>query len=173
MSRLVVRTSWGEIQVDADHGAVRSCRLPLLGSVPGKPFTWRGAKIEADTSADRCVLRAAERFLRKVFRGEPARRPPVHWPKGTPFEHRVWRSLLALKSGECVAYGELAARVECPRGARAVGRACKANPLPLFIPCHRVVPKSGTSGGFSSGWPWKRLLLERERKWGRAYTLEE
>lgn len=163
MSRLVVRTTWGEIQVNADQGAVRSCRLPKLSSEPSRALVWGQTYIEADTEEDRRALEAACAFLQKAFRGEKARLPPLHWPDGTPFMCRVWKALVALKPGECIEYGELAQRIGRPRRARAVGQACKANPLPLFIPCHRVVPKNGTLGGFSSGLPWKRLLLERER----------
>lgn len=169
MSRLIVQTSWGAISVDADNGMVRTCRLPLLLSEPAKSFVWLRATIEAATPADRRVLETAKVFLCHAFQGRRSRRPALHWPVGTPFAQRVWRSLIELKVGERVTYGELARRIGRPRRARAVGRACKSNPLPLFIPCHRVVPKNGTLGGFSSGLPWKRLLLEREKQ-GSALT---
>jgi O-6-methylguanine DNA methyltransferase len=173
MSRLVVQTTWGKICVNADHGAVRDCRLPMLLSEPARPFAWGRAVIEADTTADRRALEAARLFLRKTFKGEKARRPPLHWPNGTPFAQRVWKALTDLRPGECVEYGELAQRIGRPMRARAVGRACKANPLPLFIPCHRVVPKNGALGGFSPGLPWKRLLLEREKWHGsRAHEVD-
>lgn len=164
MARLVVHTTWGDIHVLADQGAVRSCRLPMLSSEPSRAFAWGQTRIEADTAEDRRALEAARTFLQKTFRGERARLPPLHWPDGTPFVQRVWKALVALKPGECVEYGELAQRIGRPRRARAVGQACKANPLPLFIPCHRVVPKNGALGGFSSGLPWKRLLLECEKQ---------
>ena len=163
MSRLVVHTTWGDIRVEADHGAIRSCRLPLLTSEPSRAFVLQRSVIQSDSPADRRALGTARTFLRKTFRGEKAKIPPLHGPEGTPFMQRVWRGLLGLKPGECVEYGELAQRIGRPRRARAVGQACKANPLPLFIPCHRVVPKNGALGGFSAGLPWKRLLLERER----------
>jgi O-6-methylguanine DNA methyltransferase len=65
--------------------------------------------------------------------------------------------------GGTLSYGEIANRIGKPGGARAVGNACGANPLPLFIPCHRVVAAGGGLGGFSSGTAWKTLLLEREQ----------
>ena len=84
---------------------------------------------------------------------------------GTDFQRRVWRALQNLKSGETISYGELAARLGS--GARAVGNACRSNPVPLIVPCHRVVAKHGL-GGFAGdrdgGWTAiKRMLLEHER----------
>ncbi len=164
MSRMLAYTTWGVIRVEADHGAVRACSLPGLSAEPGRPFVWRRVVIRADNAEDREVLEDAAVFLRNLLNGRKAAPPRIHWPDGSPFMRRVWQALAHLKQGECVAYGQLARRMGRPGRARAVGQACKANPLPLFIPCHRVVPKDGTLGGFSSGLPWKRLLLEREAK---------
>ncbi len=80
----------------------------------------------------------------------------------TPFEARVYTELRKVPFGEVVTYGELAARAGSPRGARAVGQAVGRNPLPIFIPCHRVVAAGGRLGGFGAGLEWKRSLLTHE-----------
>jgi O-6-methylguanine DNA methyltransferase len=81
----------------------------------------------------------------------------------TPFTRAVWGELQKIPAGSVKTYGEIAAAVGRPNAARAVGNACGANPLPLFIPCHRAVAKNGL-GGFSGGLDWKRALLAAERK---------
>jgi methylated-DNA-[protein]-cysteine S-methyltransferase len=85
--------------------------------------------------------------------------------QGTPFQRRVWEALLRIPAGETVSYAELARQVGS--GARAVANACGANPLPIIIPCHRVVAKTGL-GGFMRGrkdssLEIKRWLLDHER----------
>ena len=87
-------------------------------------------------------------------------------PAGTPHQQKVWQAMLRIPRGETRSYGELAA--ELKSGAQAVGQACGANPIPVIIPCHRVVGKSGL-GGFmrhASGSPLdiKRWLLAHERR---------
>ncbi len=83
---------------------------------------------------------------------------------GTPFQQRVWAALQAIPAGQVLTYGELAAQLHS--GARAVGNACRRNPTPLAVPCHRVVPSKGIGGfaGHSSGRlvAVKRRLLARE-----------
>jgi len=83
--------------------------------------------------------------------------------QGSPFHLRVWQELRKIPRGETVSYQELARRVGNPQASRAVGQACGANPIPLIIPCHRVIASNGTLGGFSSGLPRKRWLLEHEQ----------
>lgn len=78
------------------------------------------------------------------------------------FQQKVWAELRKLGPGETVSYGQLAATLGIPAGARAVGGACGANPIPLIIPCHRVLAANGGLGGFSGGLDWKRRLLKRE-----------
>ena len=79
-----------------------------------------------------------------------------------PFPRRVYEALLAVPFGQMVGYGELAVLCGRSGSARAVGGAMGRNPLPIFIPCHRVVRSDGSLGGFSGGLRWKRELLRHE-----------
>jgi methylated-DNA-[protein]-cysteine S-methyltransferase len=83
-------------------------------------------------------------------------------PAGTEFQRRVWRALRDIPYGETISYGELARRVGNPRASRAVGLANGANPLPIVVPCHRVIGANGTLTGFGGGLPIKRALLALE-----------
>jgi len=159
---LEMRSSWGVIHVTVRDGSVVSCRLPALRSEPAEPFKWVAVKHKSFSARDGRALKGAERFVKSAFAGRPSKPPAFVMPAATPFTTRVWRALLAIRPGTTVEYGELGGRIGRARGSRAVGRACGANPLPLFIPCHRVLPKDGSLGGFTGGLPWKRLLLERE-----------
>ena len=162
ISHLDMESSWGTIRIVAMEGSIRSCKLPALSAEPHKPFRWKRSVFHATGVADDRVLKKAERFVQAVFHGKTCEPPLFVWPVSTPFTLRVWRALAAIPRGETMEYGAVAKKIGRPGGSRAVGRACGANPLPLFIPCHRVLPKDGTLGGFTGGLPWKRLLLERE-----------
>lgn len=82
---------------------------------------------------------------------------------GTLFQQRVWRVLRRIPFGTTRSYGWVARQLGQPGAARAVGAACRANPIPIIIPCHRVVAADGALGGFSAGRRWKRRLLQLER----------
>lgn len=82
--------------------------------------------------------------------------------KGTPFQRSVWRALAKIPHGETVTYGELAKRVGKPKAARAIGNAVGKNPVPVAIPCHRVLASGNRLGGFSGGLAKKRALLKLE-----------
>jgi len=85
-------------------------------------------------------------------------------PAGTPFQQTVWRALLDIPYGETECYGSVAARVGCSKGARAVGMANHRNPLPILIPCHRVVGAKGRLTGYAGGVELKQALLSLEKK---------
>jgi O-6-methylguanine DNA methyltransferase len=87
---------------------------------------------------------------------------PIDLSRGTPFQRRVWRTLQRVPYGRLRSYRWIAARVGGLQYARAVGNAVGANPLPIVIPCHRIVAHDGTLGGFSSGLSVKRKLLTLE-----------
>jgi O-6-methylguanine DNA methyltransferase len=81
---------------------------------------------------------------------------------GTPFQQAVWSALRRIAPGATQSYAEIARAVGSPGAARAVGQACGANPIPLLVPCHRVLASGGQLGGFSGGLDWKQKLLARE-----------
>lgn len=102
--------------------------------------------------------------LQAYFSGQSTHIEIPYLPRGTPFQQRVWREMSSIPYGQTITYSELAERVRS--GPRAVANACGANPLPLLIPCHRVVAKHGL-GGFMQGNPKglsiKQWLLQHER----------
>jgi O-6-methylguanine DNA methyltransferase len=81
---------------------------------------------------------------------------------GTEFQRKVWRTLQSIPRGQTRSYGWVAKQIGHPRSARAVGRACGANPVPIIVPCHRVTAADGSLGGYSSGLAWKKRLLALE-----------
>lgn len=83
--------------------------------------------------------------------------------RGTSFQERVWRALLATSAGQTLSYAELAARIGQPRAARAAAGACASNSLAVVVPCHRAVRGSGELSGYKWGVQRKQVLLEMER----------
>src|SRR6266545_4775351 len=138
-----------ELRAEKSSGAQLSSRIPLnsLAVCPDFPG-WE----QLTTIA-----------LRAVLAGKSAGRlPPFDWPGATEFQQSIWRALLRIPNGRTSTYAELAAAAGHPRAVRAAGSACGANPIPVLVPCHRVVASGGKLGGFSGGLDWKRRLLARE-----------
>jgi methylated-DNA-[protein]-cysteine S-methyltransferase len=107
--------------------------------------------------------RATTDALKQILAGRPARQlPPLDLSAGTAFQQCVWRAMLKIQPGWTRSYGEIARAIGKPRAVRAVGGACGANPIPVLVPCHRVLAANGKIGGFSSGLDWKRTLLAHE-----------
>ncbi len=137
---LEIKTIWGPINLTLDGDKVVGCALPFLKATPRNPFA-----IEK--------FQTLEDLLKKF--------PMVGKLEGTDFQKAVWQELKKIPRGQTRTYGEIAKAIGRPKAVRAVGTACGANPVPLFIPCHRVVAKNGL-GGFGAGLPWKILLLKIE-----------
>ena len=87
---------------------------------------------------------------------------PLDLSKRTPFQQAVWRAAQTIPWGKTVSYRDLAVRIGKPSAARAVGQALGRNPVPILVPCHRILAGKGRLGGFSAGLHWKRYLLELE-----------
>jgi O-6-methylguanine DNA methyltransferase len=104
------------------------------------------------------------RAVQSVLGGKTAAElPPLDLSSGTEFQRKVWDELLWTPCGETRSYGEIAQAIRKPKAIRAVGGACGANPIPLLIPCHRVLAANRKIGGFSGGLEWKQKLLSIER----------
>ena len=85
-------------------------------------------------------------------------------PQGSSFSKRVWEALREIPYGQTVSYGEIAARIGSPNAARAVGMANHRNPIPIIIPCHRVIGANGKPVGYAGGLSVKTILLNLERE---------
>jgi methylated-DNA-[protein]-cysteine S-methyltransferase len=102
--------------------------------------------------------------LRAYFAGEREDFDLPLAPRGTPFQQKVWRRLCEIPYGETISYGELAKQIGNPQASRAVGLANGSNPIPIVIPCHRVIGSNGKLTGYGGGLPIKEKLLALERK---------
>ncbi|MFL6196376.1 MAG: methylated-DNA--[protein]-cysteine S-methyltransferase [Thermoanaerobaculia bacterium] len=102
------------------------------------------------------------RQLAEYFAGERQEFDLTLAPEGTPFERTVWEALRGIPFGQTRSYGEIAQAIGRPGAARAVGRANGANPIPIVVPCHRVIGSDGSLTGFGGGLEAKSRLLEIE-----------
>ena len=100
--------------------------------------------------------------LAAYFSGEPVDFDLPLDARGTPFQRRVWQALTEIPYGGTTTYGEIARRLGRPRAARAVGGANNRNPLPVVVPCHRVIGAGGSLTGYAGGLRIKRFLLDLE-----------
>jgi len=146
-----VETTWGAIEVELAARKVVRCSLPFLSTQPEQSFAIK-------TGGDASV----STFIADLFSGKKTKIPATGKLAGTDFQQHVWRAIFDIPLGQTKTYGELAKSIGRPNAIRAVGSACGKNPVPLFIPCHRVVGSHGGFGGFSAGLPWKQLLLSVE-----------
>jgi O-6-methylguanine DNA methyltransferase len=136
------------LQFPPPKGAMPRSGTPS-GALPGKARRWH---------------QRACATLRILLQGQSTSKfPPLDLTAATPFQEQVWSALRRIKPGRTRTYSELGRLIGRPNAARAVGAACGANPLPLFIPCHRVVAQGNQLGGFSAGLHWKRWLLDQEQ----------
>ena len=136
MSTRAIKTPIGPLTLEADENAVTAIRFSAGGAQDASP-----------------LLDAAE--ARRTFDLPLA-------PHGTAFQQRVWMALRAIPYGETRTYGELAAAIDSPNASRAVGMANHRNPIPIIIPCHRVIGANGTLTGYAGGLEIKRRLLALE-----------
>ncbi len=107
--------------------------------------------------------RATADALKQMLAGRAVKNlPPLDWSGTTDFQQSVWCEMLQIPAGKTRSYGEIAERIGKPKAVRAVGGACGANPIPILVPCHRILAANKKLGGFSGGIAWKKDLLGRE-----------
>jgi len=143
--QLLVESPIGPLGVVLDGDTVVGVRFGAsYGSSAGHPATEQLAAYFAGTLTDFTV--------------------PVELRGGSDFERAVWAQIAAIPYGEMITYGAIAKALGDPGAARAVGTACNHNPVPVIVPCHRVVGAGGKLTGFGGGLPRKRQLLELEAR---------
>jgi methylated-DNA-[protein]-cysteine S-methyltransferase len=120
-----------------------------------------GATASGGTGEVPTVLKETATQLEEYFAGERLDFDVPMELDGTPFQKEVWAELSRIPYGQTISYGELARRVGRPKGPRAVGQANGRNPIPIIVPCHRVLAGNGI-GGYGGGLPMKRALLAVE-----------
>ncbi len=130
----------------------------------GFPAGKAALRHQPDWVHDRSLFLQVKEQLREYFAGELREFTVPLAPRGTDFQLQVWIALRSIPYGERISYGELASQIGRPKASRAVGSANGRNPLPIIIPCHRVVGSSGALVGFGGGLEAKQALLELERK---------
>ena len=111
---------------------------------------------------DNAMLRRARSQLDEYFAGKRRAFDLPLSPAGTEFQRSVWTALATIPYGETISYAQLASRVGRPTAMRAVGAANGRNPLPIVLPCHRVIGADGSLTGFGGGLPTKQYLLKLE-----------
>lgn len=150
-----LETPVGSILIAGDDPVVR-----LIGFPEGKGSIEPGA----DWIRDDHVFKAARQQLTEYFQGERTVFDLQLAPQGTRFQLAVLKALQRIPYGETRSYGDIATAIGNPKAVRAVGAANGRNPLPIVIPCHRVIGSNGSLTGFGGGIETKRFLLDLEQK---------
>ena len=153
--QLPIATSDGEFVAFYTEAGLAGLSFPATG------------KVAASNAASPAPVREWHRMtaaaLQRALAGrEPRMLPPLDLSAGSPFQQSVWQALRQIRCGQTRSYGEIARAIGKPKALRAVGGACGANPIPVLVPCHRVLAANQKIGGFSGRLEWKRTLLERE-----------
>lgn len=119
------------------------------------------------------LLGQARRELEEYFRGERTTFETPLSLRGTPFQVKVWSALRTIPFAATASYGEIAVAIGAPRASRAVGGANHRNPVPIIVPCHRVIGADGSLTGYGGGHARKQRLLDLERHEGPRPLVDE
>ena len=154
-----IATEYGVFQATFSSRGLVSLQFPRDKRPPSSSIANHGCDCEPFSKW--ATLTGAA--LRQVLAGKaPGELPPLDLSGGTVFQRQVWKALQAIPIGGVSTYAGVARTICKPAATRAVGNACGRNPIPVIIPCHRVLAQGGRLGGFSAGLHWKRVLLAAE-----------
>ncbi|MCE2560078.1 MAG: methylated-DNA--[protein]-cysteine S-methyltransferase [Acidobacteria bacterium] len=151
-------TPIGTLRLVGDEDSIDRIDLPNRAAEPPDP-AWTPSN-----GALPAALAEAKRQLGEYFDGKRREFDLPLALEGTEFQRCVWTELRRIPFGETISYGELATRIGKPTASRAVGAANGRNPVPVVVPCHRVIGGDGRLTGFGGGLPAKQALLDMERR---------
>lgn len=149
MDFCLFNTPLGQMALASENGAITRLYLP-------------GTPIPRIISRKTPLLCQGETQLLEYFTRERKKFDLPLAPQGTPFQRKVWTAICDIPYGQTRSYRDLALAVDCPRGARAAGCANHNNPIPILIPCHRVIGTNGSLTGYAGGLAAKGWLLKME-----------
>ena len=155
-----VRYTWYQSPIGPLLLASVDSKLKLVSFAAGK----HARDVDADWIEDGSAFAEIIHQLRRYFAGELKSFDLPLQLEGTTFQKKIWTALKNIPYGETISYKTLAQRVGSPKAVRAVGAANGANPIPIIIPCHRVIGNDGRLTGFGGGLPLKKRLLELESR---------
>jgi methylated-DNA-[protein]-cysteine S-methyltransferase len=150
-----MKTPIGVLEIEGDDEAITLISLPKASTKPTAPLV-------SDKTAMPAAVAGAVTQLEEYFAGERTEFDLPLELEGTPFQKDVWLALGEIPYGKTISYAELATMVGRPTAFRAVGQANGANPIPIVLPCHRVLASGGGIGGYGGGLDMKRQLLALE-----------
>lgn len=162
------QSPWGEIRVLCSSKGLREVQWHSRGKAANGRVRPESADAERGSHGSQAGAGAmlARQALAEIGEYLAGHRREFAVPldlEGTPFQLKVWKALLAIPYGETRSYGEIARAVGRPQAARAVGMANHSNPIPIVVPCHRVIAGDGSLGGYGGGIRRKTRLLRLER----------
>jgi O-6-methylguanine DNA methyltransferase len=156
-----IQTSIGELFVATTSDGL--CRISFPVELSGRWFPWFDRFFSTVPKVgDHPYIQSLAEQLEQYLAKERAEFEIPLDLRGTDFQKKVWKRLLGIPYGATVAYGELAREMGIPGGSRAIGGATGSNPVPILVPCHRVVGTTGNLIGFGGGIELKEKLLELE-----------
>lgn len=120
------------------------------------------SKVSTQNKENNCIKMAHEQILQYLNKSRTSFNLPIHFT-GTEFQNKIWQILQTIPFGQTKSYKEIAMAVDSPKAVRAVGASIGKNPLPIIIPCHRVIASNGKLQGFAGGLPLKQKLLNIEK----------
>jgi O-6-methylguanine DNA methyltransferase len=161
LASLTIRTVEGDFIASYTSKGLARLGFPASAELPSPASASAPAEIPVPDSI-RLWHELTRRALEDALCGKPVSTVPPLDLRGTTFQREIWSTLRRIPAGKTMTYSELAARIGRPNAVRAAGGACGANPVPVLVPCHRVLAASRKLGGFSGGLDWKRKLLEAE-----------
>lgn len=165
--RTAFQTEWGWIEMTASENGVTSIVLPASGQAGKTNRHAADGQFQSNGRVSSMLADAKAQVMDYLAGKCRDFSVPVDMSQGTAFQRRVWRAILRIPYGRVRSYQWVATKVGGKQYARAVGMALGVNPVPIVVPCHRVVSHDGSLGGFGCGLPMKRRLLKLEGTLGQ------
>lgn len=165
MNYIIIKSPLGRLKIVEVNGSIKELLFLDEGEV--SPFNLKQDELDNGIEYESEVLKEVRQELNSYFKGELREFNYSKLnlaPEGTDFQKNVWNCLIKIPHGNTISYKELATMAGSPKAFRAVGSANGKNPIPILIPCHRVISSDGSLGGYSLGLNNKKTLLKLEQE---------